>query len=116
MGKITQFIKRKVGKEIHSFSVEGDNFFDVVMTSKHLSFGDVEKCGLCGSDNLDLTAHLAKSKFKYVLIRCKKCKGYVNFGQQQENSDIFYLRTREDADKKKVLDWKEGTTPLEDQQ
>ncbi len=53
MGKITYFVKKKIGKEIHSFSVEGSNLFDVVLTSRNLSFGDVHKCGKCGSDELD---------------------------------------------------------------
>lgn len=112
MGKITHFIKKKIGKEVHSFSVEGDNFHDVVMTSKHLSFNDVDKCGLCGHDDLTLGAHIAKNKFKYVTIKCKKCKGYLNFGQQQENPEVFYLRTREE-NSKKVLDWKDANTPQE---
>lgn len=106
MGKISYFVKRKIGKETHQFSIDGENLYDVVMTSKNLSFYDVDKCGCCGSDDLMLDAHLAKNKFKYVTVKCKKCKASVNFGQQQENPEIFYLRTREDKDGKKVLDWK----------
>lgn len=107
MGKITYFVKKKIGKETHQFSVEGENLHDVVMTSKNLSFYDVDKCGCCGSDDLMLSAHVAKNKFKYVTIKCKnpKCKASVNFGQQQENPEIFYITTREEGGKK-VLDWK----------
>lgn len=104
MGKISYFVKKKIGKEVHSFSVEGENLFDVVMTSRNLSFNDVDKCGCCGSDDLVLGAHIAKNKFKYVTIKCKKCKASVNFGQQQENPEIFYITTRSEGDKK-VLDW-----------
>ena len=104
MGKITYFIKKKIGKETHSFSVEGENLHDVVMTSRNLSFSDVDNCGCCGSDELMLGAHVAKNKFKYVTIKCKKCKASVNFGHQQENPEIFYITTR-DEDGKKVLDW-----------
>ena len=116
MGKITYFIKKKIGKETHQFSIEGSDLFDVIKTSKNLSFGDVEKCR-CGHDDLTLGAHLAKNKFKYVTIKCKKCKSYVNFGQQQEKPDIFYLRTREEKDAngnvRKVLDWQDANTPQE---
>lgn len=105
MGKISYFIRKKIGKETHQFQVEGENFFDVVNTSKNLSFSDVEKCGCCESDDLMLGAHTAKGKFKYVTIKCKKCKASVNFGQQQENPEIFYITTREENNKK-VLDWK----------
>ena len=46
MSKITYFIKKKIGNEIHSFSVEGENLHDVVMGSRKLSFNDVDKCGV----------------------------------------------------------------------
>lgn len=114
MAKLTYYIKKKIGKETHSFSVEGDNFHDVVMASKNLSFYGVDKCGKCGSEDLDLGAHIAKNRFKYVTVKCKNCKAYLNFGQQQENPEIFYLRTREDENKKKVLDWKDATTPMDE--
>lgn len=112
MGKITYYIKKKIGNEVHSFSVEGNNLFDAVLTSKNLSFGNVDKCGKCGSEYLELSAHNAKNKFKYVTIKCKQCKSYLNFGQQQENPDIFYLRTRQEGDKK-VLDWQDANTPMD---
>lgn len=105
MGKISYFVKKKIGKDTHQFQVEGENLFDVVMTSKNLSFYDVDKCGCCQSDDLMLGAHVAKNKFKYVTIKCKKCKASVNFGQQQENPEVFYITTRDEGGKK-VLDWK----------
>lgn len=113
MGKITYFVKKKIGKDVHSFSVEGENLFDVVLTSRNLSFGDVHKCGKCQSEDLDLKAHTAKNRFKYVTINCRKCKAYLNFGQQQENPDVFYLRTRQEGDKK-VLDWQDANTPMDE--
>lgn len=113
MSKITYYIKKKIGKEVHSFSVEGENLFDVVMTSRNLSFSDVKECGKCGSDSLFLGAHMAKNRFKYVTVKCGNCKAYVNFGQQQENPDVFYLRTRDEGGKK-VLDWKDKDVPMED--
>ncbi len=116
MAKITYFIKKKIGKETHSFSVEGDNFHEVVLASRNLSFGDVHKCGKCGHEDLELGAHVAKNRFKYVTIKCKNhaCKAYLNFGQQQENPEIFYLRTKEGEDKKKVLDWKDANIPMDE--
>jgi hypothetical protein len=104
MGKINYFVKKKIGKETHQFQIEGENLFDAVLTSRNLSFGDVDKCGCCGSDDLMLGAHVAKNKFKYVTIKCKSCKASVNFGQQQENPEVFYITTRDEGGKK-VLDW-----------
>lgn len=110
MSKITYYVKKKIGKEVHSFSVEGEDLFDVVLTSRNLSFGNVDRCGECGSEDLELSAHKAQSKHRYVTINCKKCKAYLNFGQQQENKSIFYLRTRMEGDRK-VLDWKKANIP-----
>ena len=119
---IKKIVKKRIGKEIHTFQVEGENFQDVVMESKKLSFGNVVKCGLCGSDNLELSAHIAKKKFKYVNIICRNCKAYLNFGQQQEDNTIYYLKTKsaldergkvifENGKEKKVLDWRPFDSP-----
>jgi hypothetical protein len=37
----------------------------------------------------------------------------LNFGQQQENPDIFYLRTKQEGDRK-VLDWQDASTPMDE--
>ncbi len=107
-----KIIKRQIGKEVHTFMVQGDNFFDVMMESKKLSFGDVTHCE-CGSQNIFLDCHITeKKKFKYVTIRCKDCKKSVNFGCQMQNPDIYYIKMRETSEKdkngkpKKVLDWR----------
>jgi len=107
-----KFIKKQIGKEVHTFVVEAETFHELIMASKNLSFGDVKLCGLCNSDDLELGAHLAgKKKHKYTTIRCRKCKACLNFGQQQENPNVVYLKTKETDEKdkngkaKKVLDW-----------
>src|SRR5882724_7994630 len=107
-----KFIKKQIGKEVHTFVVEADNFHELIMASKNLSFGDVKLCGICKSENLVLGAHLAgKKKHKYTTIRCINCKACLNFGQQQESPEIFYLKTRETNEKdtngkpKRILDW-----------
>ena len=109
MGLIRKIVKKKIGKEVHTFQVEGENFHDLIMETKKMSFGHVNKCGLCGSENLELTAHVAKSKFKQTLIKCRDCKGFLNFGQQMENPQIFYLKTLDDQNGQKKLDWRPGT-------
>lgn len=106
MGNFKMKIERKVGKRTYEFTVEGENLHEAVMESKKLSFYDVHKCGCCGSDDLVLDAHVAKGKFKYTTVKCNKCKASVNFGQQQEDSNIFYLRTRDKSDGSgKEVDW-----------
>lgn len=98
-------IKKQIGKTQYTFVVEGKNLHEITMESKKLSFYDVPKCGLCGSDNLFLTAHVAQKKFKYTEIRCAKCKATLTFGQTQEDPDTFYLRKNEQGE----YDWKPYT-------
>lgn len=106
MGNFKMKIEKKVGKRTYEFTVEGENLHEAVIESKKLSFYDVHKCGCCGSDDLILDAHVAKGKFKYTTVKCNKCKASVNFGQQQEDSNVFYLRTRDKVDGSgKEIDW-----------
>lgn len=105
MGNFKMKIQKKIGKTIYDFTVEGSNLHEAIIESKKLSFFDVQKCGLCGSDNLCLDAHVAQKKFKYTTVKCNACKGSVNFGQQQENPDIFYIRTKTNTDGTKTPDW-----------
>ena len=112
MGNFKMKIEKKVGKRTYEFTVEGENLYEAITESKKLSFYDVHKCGCCGSDDLVLDAHLAQNKYKYATIKCNGCKASVNFGQQQESPDIFYLRTRNKADGTgKEIDWKAAPAP-----
>jgi len=103
-------IEKKIGKRTYEFTVEGENLHEAVMESKKLSFYDVHKCGCCQSDDLVLDAHVAQGKFKYTTVKCNICKASVNFGQQVENSDVFYIRTRDKVGGGKEADWKEAPT------
>ena len=100
-----KFIKKQIGKEIHNFVVEGDNLFEVMQQAGKLSFPNVYKCGICGKDHLFLGSHTAQGKYKYVTIKCGSCKASLNFGQQQEDPDTFYLQQREENGEK-VFNWK----------
>lgn len=112
---IRKSITKVIGKEKHVFQVESTDFYEVVMESQNLSFPDVTHCGLCGSDDLKLGAHLAQQKHKYVHITCNKCRASLNFGKKQENPNVFYLRIKKDAkgnnikaaDGKMAFDWKQ---------
>lgn len=94
MEKITYYIKKKIGRDYHSFSVDGKNLHEAVMAAKKLSFQDVPCCGICKSDDLELSAHVTpKEGHEYTYVRCKACKATLNFGQQKKDDDVFYLRT-----------------------
>ena len=106
MGNFKMKIEKQVGKRTYEFTVEGSNLHEAVLESKKLSFYDVHKCGCCQSDDLVLDAHVAKGKFKYTTVKCNSCRASVNFGQQQENPDIFYLTTRDKANNSgKEINW-----------
>lgn len=102
MGKIEMIIKKKFGKNAFTFVVSAPSFHEAVLESSKLSFGDVEKCGICGSDDLFLGAHETKEEnFLYAYVRCKKCKSTLNFGKQKKDTSVVYLTTKDD----KSLDW-----------
>ena len=42
-------------------------------------------------------------KYKYLEIKCFKCKGSLVFGQTQEDPNTFYLRKDKET---KKYDWK----------
>ena len=111
MGKIIMYEEKQVGRNKKRFAVEGKTLFEVVMEAKKLSFDDITKCGLCGHDDLELSAHSTpEDGFEYVYIRCKKCRATLNFGQQKKNKEIYYLRTTEITEGQykgqKAYDWK----------
>lgn len=99
---IRMTINKRIGKDVIPFEVSGETLYDVVMQSQKLSFPDVTSCGCCGSDNLILEAHLAQGKYKYVSIKCKKCKASVTFGVRAEDNTTYFLRRKDDGS----LDWK----------
>lgn len=115
MSEITYYIKRKIGNEIHSFSVTGENFHEAVMEAGKLSFPDVYACGLCGSQELALGAHNTEEGHEYTHIRCKKCKATLNFGQQKKDKTIFYLTFKDGLNTQgqpaKVWNWKPYSPP-----
>lgn len=96
-------VKKKIGKEVVTFMVEGKNPYECQMEAQKLSFGDIEECGVCESDNIHLNARLAQNKYKYLEIKCFKCKASLVFGQTQEDPNTFYLRRDKET---KKYDWK----------
>ncbi len=93
----------KIGRKNYTVYGEGDDWFECTFELSNLSFGNIEKCELCESDNLTLRAREAgKKKHKYVEVYCINCKGAVVFGRMQENPKTFYLRKND----KKKPDWR----------
>lgn len=88
-------IKKHIGRTPYTFTFAGDNLHEVIMESQKLSFPNVEACGLCGSDDLYLSAHVAQNKFKYTEIRCNKCRAELTLGSRQDDPNTMYLRKDE---------------------
>ena len=92
----TMTVTKKIGKNSYQFQIEGVNLFEMVMESKKLSFPDIDKCGICGGNDLRLDAYITKEKkYKYTVIRCK-CGAKVNFGLTTEG-DTYFLKRNEDG-------------------
>jgi hypothetical protein len=105
MGKtqVEMIVKKQMGKNTYTFMLSAPTFHEVVIESTKLSFGDVEKCGLCSSNDLYLHGHVTKEdNFEYAYVRCRQCAGTLNFGKQKKDTSVVYLRTKEDG---KTLDW-----------
>ena len=99
---LQMMITKRIGRKQFHFTVSGKNLHETVAEYDRLSFQDVGACGLCGSDNLDLTSRVAQGKFKYTSIKCKDCKGDLTFGKTQEDEDTYFLRRKESGE----LDWR----------
>ena len=97
-----KIIKKKIGKDIHHFTVDGSNLHELIMNEQKLSFQDVDKCGMCGSDDLYFNARHSQNKFKYVEIKCRGCSAAVIFGSMMNSPDTYFLRKQKD---KRTLDW-----------
>ena len=108
------FINKQIGKNKYTFVAEGENLFEMVMESKKLSFYDVSSCGLCGSDNLFLSAHFAgkKNEYEYTTINCGKCGATLTFGQTKADKNVFFLRKND----KKEFDWKSKENKSEEKE
>jgi len=97
--------KKQIGKNEYTLTGDGANIYECVTELNKASFGDVDVCGVCGSDNLFLEAHLAKGKFKYSSIKCAKCRASLTFGKREDNDNVSFLRRKEDGS----YDWQAFT-------
>ncbi|MCC3156463.1 hypothetical protein LJ737_04395 [Hymenobacter sp. 15J16-1T3B] len=98
-------ITKHIGRRRYDFTCQGNDLHEVVLETERLSFPDVPACGLCKSDDLILTARVAQDKFKYVSIKCCKCKADLTFGKMQRDDRTYFLRRTETG----ALDWRPYT-------
>lgn len=97
-------IKKKIGRTVYCYTFTGANAYDVHMEAQRLSYDDVDACGICGSDNLEMAARFAQNKYKYLGVKCRDCRAEVTAGRRQEDADTFFLRKKEGG-KPGELDW-----------
>ncbi|GAB3583960.1 hypothetical protein GCM10027345_30230 [Hymenobacter daeguensis] len=93
---------KRIGRRQFHFTVQGNNFYETVAEYDRLSFPDVAACGICGSDNLDLTSRVAQGKYKYTSVKCLACRADLTFGKNKDDDQSYFLRRRENGE----LDWK----------
>jgi hypothetical protein len=104
MAKIEMIIKKKFGRNSATFVVSADNFHEAVLESAKLSFGDMDKCGECGKDNLSLSAHKTKEEgYVFAYVKCNDCRATLNFGQQKKDTSVVYYRMKEDEKGERIL-------------
>ena len=95
--------EKKIGKNSYNITGEGKNLYEALMDLNKASFGDINTCGLCGSDDLYLEAHLAQGKYKYASVKCRKCRASLTFGKREDDENVSFLRRGEDG----KYDWQE---------
>jgi hypothetical protein len=89
-------VTKKIGKNKYSFTFMGENLFEAVMESQHLGFADVDQCGLCESDELELRAYQTKEdKYEYVKISCRKCRATLTLGKTKKEGAFFFRRNED---------------------
>jgi hypothetical protein len=93
---------KRIGRRHFHFTVQGSNLHETVAEYDRLSFPDVAACGLCGSDNLDLTSRVAQGKYKYTSIKCLSCRADLTFGKNKDDDQSYFLRRRDTGE----LDWR----------
>lgn len=86
---------KRIGRRQFHFTVQGSNLHETVAEYERLSFQDVPACGICGSDNLDLTSRVAQGKFKYTSVKCVDCRADVTFGKREDDDQTYFLRKKE---------------------
>lgn len=102
-------VKKRIGKEVHTFIVSGENLHSVIMEAQKLSFRDVPNCGICQGDNLYLRAYITtEGKYEYVKVACAKCKASLTFGKRKDVKDTYFLRRND-----KGYDWKKFEEKVE---
>ena len=99
---LQMMITKRIGRRQFHFTLQGNNFHETVAEYDRLSFPDVTACGLCGSDNLDLTSRVAQGKFKYTSVKCLACRGDLTFGKMERDDQTVFLRKKESGE----LDWR----------
>ncbi|GAB3303487.1 hypothetical protein [Hymenobacter tenuis] len=102
---LSLMITKKIGRKAYHFTVQASDFHELITEADRLSFEDVAQCGLCGSDSLELSARVAKDKYKYVSVKCRGCKADVTFGKRQDDDKQVFLRKKEGGHPGE-LDWK----------
>ena len=94
-------IKKIIGQTVYPFTVSGKNLHECVMESQKLSFPHILECGICASDDLYLSAHVAEG-YKYTEVRCNKCRAELTFGLRKDDPDVSFFRKNDDGS----LAWK----------
>jgi len=73
-----------IGKTRHTFSFSGDTLWECTQEANKHMFNPIPKCGICGSDNLDLRAYYPQEEYKYLKVVCRDCKASLTFGSPKK--------------------------------
>ena len=85
-------VKKKIGKSVLSFEVEGSKLPEVLEKAAFAS-STPDKCTVCGSEDLELSSNKSDS-FTFIKIRCLNpdCRATAKLGQYKDGNGGFWRK------------------------
>ena len=82
-------ISKQIGKAQLQVDVEGKDAEEALVHAAGITTMP-DHCGLCKSEDVELTSNKAQEKYTYVKVRCSKCTATSTMGKYQDGSGIFW--------------------------
>ncbi|MEK6881240.1 MAG: hypothetical protein AABY22_16585 [Nanoarchaeota archaeon] len=84
-------VNKQIGKSSLEVEVEGAEEMDALVRASSITTMP-DKCGLCSSDDVQLTSNKAQEKYTYVKVRClnPKCGASSTMGLYQDKSGAYW--------------------------
>lgn len=100
-------VDNKIGKTAYKFEFDMEKAREALFHAAFLGH-QFDKCGLCGSEDIQLTGNKAKG-YTFVRVRCKECKAERQMGEYKDGG--YFWKDWEEAYRKDAPDGSEDVNP-----